>query len=273
MRRRSKRSKKNAISEYILGTLAILVSLAIAGGAAYFFLIVKAPELNQSLCPQNGPKGQYVILLDKTDPLTFTQTEALKTFMLNTARQTPIGYRFSVFVLGENFENNAKPVVEVCNPGDGSEKGEHGDLIANIKKLKQQYESKYIEKIMNAYPKEFIGIKPANASPIFEMLQLISVNSLSDKSMQGEKKLFIVSDMLQNTPHFSMYSGKELSFKAFEASEYGLKQALQLKNVSIEINLILTQPQLQRTSAFSSFWGAYFAKAGHSDITIKPLGY
>jgi hypothetical protein len=45
-------------------------------------------------------------------------------------RKIPEGYLISVFVMGEDYKEASKPLVEICNPGKGDGKSE---LTANLR--------------------------------------------------------------------------------------------------------------------------------------------
>ena len=268
--RNRKHRKTTSVRDYILGVLAMLTVIGVVAGTWAFYSSRPAELIKETLCPPSGVRGHHVILIDKTDPLTFSQSEALKSFMRNAASQVPVGYLLTIFVLGEDFKKTAAPILELCNPGDSRNASE---LDSNLKKLEKRYAEQYMEKIMTSYPSEIDGSKPANASPIFEMLQLISVKSFGDQKMTGPKRLYIISDMLHNTPQFSMFRSG-LNYEAYRRSDYGIKQSLQLKNVEIEIHQLLFQPQIQKRVDFNVFWEKYFENAGvkHGDYKSVPLG-
>jgi len=85
MVRASRRQAERARRDVLLGTLALFAAIAIAGGAAWAWYERPADALDASLCPAGGPHGHYVLLVDKTDPLTFTQKEAFRVRLRGTA--------------------------------------------------------------------------------------------------------------------------------------------------------------------------------------------
>ena len=207
-----------------------------------------------------------MLLVDKTDILSFTQKEAFSITLRDIVeKRTPEGYLLSLFVLGEDFKDNAKPLVELCNPGTGADKNE---LTANLKQLKKQYQERFLDQILGKSDM-LIAATPAKASPIFEMLQLVSINGFRKHSVNGEKRLIIMSDMLHNTPQFSMYKGP-VDHQTFTASDYGRKSYLELQDVEVEIHYLMNTPQLQ-TKRNVKFWEDYFNKAGARIVAVQPL--
>src|SRR5262249_20764231 len=135
---------------------------------------------------------------------TFTQDQAFQGLLRElVTRRVPTGYLLSVFVLGEDFKANAQPLIELCNPGDGSGASE---LTANPKQLRRQYEQRFIEPLLKE-SQALVASTPARLSPIFEMLQLAGINGFRAQGVQGERRLVVVSDMLHNTAQFTMYRG------------------------------------------------------------------
>ena len=266
MVRASRRQAERARRDVLLGTLALFAAIAIAGGAAWAWYERPADALDASLCPAGGPHGHYVLLVDKTDPLTFTQKEAFRVRLRELIeKRTPQGYLLSVFVLGESFRDNAKPLVELCNPGDGSDRSA---LTANLAHLRRQYEERFIAPLM-AEADALQAATPAKTSPIFEMLQLVGINAFQSHGVKGERRLIVMSDMLQNTTQFSMYRGAA-DFDAFARSDYGRKVQAQLAGVDVELDVLVNTPALQ-TRRNLKFWEDFFDRSGARLVRVDPL--
>ena len=265
MARESRRQAERARRQVLLGGLAFAVAIAIAAGAAWAWY-ERPAGLDASLCPADGPKGHYVLLVDKTDPLTFTQKQAFQVRLRDLVeKRTPRGYLLSVFVLGESFRDNAKPLVELCNPGDGTGRSA---LTANLAHLKRQYDERFIAPLM-AEADALQATTPAKTSPIFEMLQLVGINAFQSHDVKGERRLIVMSDMLQNTTQFSMYHGAA-DFQAFARSDYGRKAQAQLQGVEVELDVLVNTPALQ-TRRNLEFWEDYFDQAGARIVRVDPL--
>lgn len=265
MARLSRRAKQRRTLEIAFGLLALAVVIAVMAGAGYFYS-TRPKELLANMCPDSGPLGHYVLLVDKTDPLSFTQKQAFAiTLREIIEKRIPEGYLLSVFVLGEDFKDNAVPIVELCNPGTGSTKSE---FTANLKKLRRQYEERFVGPLLS-HANELQASQPAKASPIFEMLQLVGINGFRRNDVDGERRLIVMSDMLHNTPQFSMYKGP-VDYAAFAESGYGKKNQLELRNVEVELHYLMNTPQLQ-TKRNLKFWEDYFNRAGARIVAVRPL--
>lgn len=261
-----RRARQRRTKELIFGTIGFLLFLGIIGGVAYYMSSRPAGLDKESLCPASGPTGHYVLLVDKTDPLTFTQKEAFTVTLRELVeKRIPEGYLLSVFVLGEDFKETAKPLIERCNPGSGRDKSE---FTENVRQLKKQYQEGFLEPLLKQSD-ALLGTQPAKFSPIFEMMQLVAINGFRKHDVKGERRLVVMSDMLQNTAQFSMYKGP-VDYAAFASSPYGQKTQLALRGVEVEIHYLMNSPQLQ-TKRNLKFWEDYFDKAGARIVAVRPL--
>jgi hypothetical protein len=262
-----RRARQRKIKEILLGLFFLFIVLSIVVVVGYFLLFHRPVTLDSgTLCPADGPKGHYVLLVDTTDQLNFTQKAAFEVTLKNIVeKQIPEGYLFSVFVLGENFESNAKPLVELCNPGTGEDKSE---LTANLKQLRRLYKERFLDYLLNQTEKIFT-FSSAKTSPIFEMLQMVSINAFRMSDIKGERRLILMSDMLHNTSQFSMYTNSA-DYQAFSLSDYGRKVQLDLHGVEVEIYYLINYPQLQ-TRRNLKFWEDYFNQAGARIVAVRPM--
>lgn len=263
-----RRAKTKCRNEIIFGSLIIFLIILIMACVAYFVMTQEDEIDKMTLCPANGPKGHYVLLVDKTDPLTFLQKEAFEVTLKELVeRKIPEGYLLSVFALGEDFKENAKPLVELCNPGRGDNKSE---MNTNPKKLERQYQENFLKPLLKQ-SEQLLGKQSAETSPIFEMLQLVSINAFRTHDIKGERRLILMSDMLHNTPQFSMYKDKNLvDYAVFATSDYGRKTQLNLPEVEIELHYLMNTPQFQ-TKRNLKFWEDYFNKAGARIVIVNVL--
>jgi hypothetical protein len=266
MGRLGKRARQSNTWKLVGGVALIIAVLGIVSAGTYRALNKPAKPDVATLCPASGPTGHVVLLVDKTDPLNFTQKQAFDGLLREVLhKQTPAGYLLSVFVLGEDFTETATPVIELCNPGSAEGKSE---FTSNVKRTQRQYEEKFLGP-MARQAESLVALQPARQSPIFEMLQLVSINGFRRHDVKGEQRLIVVSDMLHNTTQATMYKGP-LNYESFAASDYGRKVALTLPDVTVELHVLMNSPQLQ-TRRNLAFWEAYFSKAGARVSLVRPM--
>lgn len=250
--------------------VATVIFIALISGVAAWVTYTsfnKTPPVDSTtLCPATGPTGHIVLLVDKTDPLTFTQRQAFGvTLRALIEKKTPEGYLLSVFVLGEDFKLTAEPLLELCNPGSGADRS---SMNANLKRLREQYEQKFVKPILDQSDALTAKV-PAKASPILEMVQLTAINGFQRHDVKGEHRLIIMSDMLHNTPQLSMYKG-QYDFAAFSGSDYGKRTHVGLPDTTVELIYLMNSPQLQ-TKRNLNFWEEYFNNAGARIVAVQPL--
>lgn len=263
---RSSRAEAKLRARNQFWTVVLTAASLLIVGTFFYFWLNRAPALDSRMCPKSGPTGQIVLLVDKTDPLNFTQKQAFQTFYEELITQrVPPGTLLSVFVLDNDFTTTAKPLIEECNPGDGSGKS---PLDNNPVHLKKRFEQQFLEP-MRQLLEQLEGKRSSEFSPIFEMIQMTAINGFRRDNVSGPRRLIIVSDMLHNSQQYSMYKGN-FDFERFEASDYGRKMTVSLPEVEVEIEYLLNTPSLQ-TRRHLKFWEDYFAKGGARIVAVRPF--
>ena len=264
--RKSRAAAKRQTRNIAVGIVALVVFFSTLAGVAYYLWTREAGLDRQTLCPKTGPTGHVVLLVDKTDPLNFSQKQAFLRLLEDLVdRRIAPGYLVSVFVLGEDFREGAKPLVELCNPGSGEGKSE---LTANIAKLNAQFRNRFRDPLLQQAD-ALVSTTPGKNSPLLEMLQLVSINGFRKHAVQGPRRLVIVSDMLHKTPQLSMYQGLP-DMDALAASDYGRKMRLELDRVDVELHHVLHYPKLQNKRQLQ-FWETYFSRSGARIVAVRPL--
>lgn len=262
---KSKKAKQKQRQQYFWGGVLILAAATVFSVVGYFALR-PSDQLDAKLCPAAGPSGHVVVLVDTTDPLSFTQKQAFAVLFRGVVeKEVPEGHLLSVFVLGSDFTRTAEPVAELCNPGAGEGKSK---FTANLDKLRLQYTRKFLDPLVQL-SESLVAKQPAKASPVLEMLQLVSINGFKRADVQGEKRLVIFSDMLHNTDQYSMYR-QGVDYASFAETAYGQKSRLEMPNVKVELHYIMNSPNVQ-TKRNLQFWGEHFNKAGARIVSVRPL--
>lgn len=265
MARNSKAAKKKRNSEILI--ILVLLCLLIAGGAGAGYLFMnrsKAPD-KVTLCPASGPVGHYIVLVDNTDPYSFIQREAFIQRLQRLADEIPEGGLLTVYALGEDFTEHANPVFDRCNPGDTTEKSE---VTANLKRIQKRYEKDYRQPLTEL-AQSLLTNKSGKYSPIFEMLQLVSIKGFKAHNVDGPKQLYVFSDMLANTPGFSMFKTLP-SFDSFKRSMYGSKSLTDFSGVEVRLNFLINY-HARQNRAQVVFWEQYFEQAGGDLAAVDPI--
>jgi hypothetical protein len=263
-----KAASKKRIRYLVAATVILSLVIAVSGAAAYMELH-QPPPLDSRLCPASGPTGHIVLVVDKTDPLGYTQKQAFHDLMDRlVTRGVPPGYLLSVFALDEDFKANSTPLLEECNPGNESGKSEWTNNLAHLRK---RFEEDFRTPMLRL-EEQLESKRSETYSPVFEMLDMASINGFRKQNVNGPRHLIVVSDMLHNTPEYSMYRHTRdvFDFARFRESNYGRKVATDLNGVDVELDLLLTTPALQ-TRRQLKFWEDFFTASGAKIASVRPL--
>lgn len=265
-RKKSRTEAKRQRNHIITGVALLFVVVLIVAGIGIWLVKRDAPLDKVTMCPAAGPLGHVVLLVDKTDPLNYIQKEAFSALLQRLASEgVEPGHLVSVFALGEDYKATAKPIFELCNPGRGEGKSE---WTANLRMLQRQFQEQFRAPMLKLAD-ELQATRPGNTSPVFEMLQLVSINSFAKHDVDGLKRLIIVSDMLHNTPEYSMYRMQE-DFKAFQSSDYSRRLNTDFAGARVELHYIMNTPHLQ-TRRQLLFWEEYFKNGNGLLAAVRPL--
>jgi hypothetical protein len=266
MARKSKLARNRQRANLLLGSMSLLIVIGLISGAVWWWSQKKAGIDPITLCPNTGPLGHNVLLIDKTDPFNLPQKSAFDLIVTDlVTKQTPPGYLLSIYVLGDDFKAQTKPLVELCNPGDA--KG-HSEFTENTKQLNRQYKERFLKPVFDQST-ALLSVTTAQESPILEMLQMVNLNSIQRHAVDGPKQLIVLSDLLQNSKSLSMYKSVP-NFETFNLTDYAQKTRVNFDGVEIKIHLLQNVPQLQKQNLFD-FWKKYFVNSKATAFELTPL--
>lgn len=265
MRRKSKLAQQRARTHILLG-IGFIISLAIVISGVIWWMGQRPQPLDPlTLCPSKGPLGHQVLLVDRTDPFNQAQKAAFDNLTKDIVEQLPVGYMLSVFVLGDDFKVETKPLIELCNPGTGEDKSQ---LTQNTKALKNQYLNSFIQPLERVTT-DLLTANPAKESPIIEMLQLVYLNSIQAHKTEGPVSLYILSDLMQFSPALDMYKTTP-NFEKYNSTYTAKKLWVDFKGVDIHV-VLLNNNIKNQSSSFMEFWNAYFKQANAKSVEISSL--
>jgi hypothetical protein len=265
MRRKSKLAQQRARYHLVLGIGFILVIAFVVGGVVWWLGQRPLPLDPTTLCPSKGPLGHQVLLVDRTDPFNQAQKAAFDNFAKDIVEKLPVGYMLSVFVLGDDFKAETKPLIELCNPGTGEDKSE---FTQNTKALRNQYTNGFIQPL-DKVTTELLTANSAKESPIIEMLQLVYLNSIQAHKTQGPVELYVLSDLMQFSTALDMYRSTP-NFEKYDATYMAKKLWVDLSSVDVHI-ILLNNNIKNQSPAFIDFWNAYFKRANTKSLEITNL--
>lgn len=166
--------------------------------------VLRPAELDAAtLCPTDRPlAGHTVVIVDRTDRWTQAMGAALTQLVENAQRDTGQYEKFSIVSL--DAQQSVHPLFSVCNPGEPTF---WSDLYRGRRYTSRDFEQRFVgaaERIVEDVrePSE------AATSPIVEYVHRWLGSDDFNPSVRN-RRLILVSDMRQNSPLYSIYSGPQ----------------------------------------------------------------
>ena len=268
MSRRSRRKKGNQnISSWI--TIIVVILL----GATLFYFYSKAAseqiDIDQtSNCRTDGSAPRdTVILLDATQTLTESHLEALRNIVTQYIDESVMYERFTVYVL-EDQPDRYKPQFSVCNPGDGAGVSA---ISGNPAKIYRNWSTSFRQPIIDMVNSLDSDLS-ANSSPVMEMLKFVGLRSIS-RETSSEKRILLVSDMVENTKAYSQYSQTNLNYSDWKDTPHFRQTRSRLDGVDVNI-IYVERPSLssiQGKDHIEKFWSPLIDEAGGLLKSVKTI--
>ncbi len=219
------------------GIALIFLALAALGSLAlFYFSVTPKPRLDAaSLCPVDGPQGITVVLVDTSDDLPEPAQRQVLGMLEDQITELPAYYKLDIRVL-DIAGGRSRSLFSRCNPGDGTGLSEWTD---NPRLARMRWIDGFRQPAQDAV-KSSLSSATAKSSPIMGAIQDIAIDQFSSSAAQKvEKKLIVISDMLEFTPLYSQYpSGGDLSYQRFKRSPAYLKFRTDLHDAHVKIEYI-----------------------------------
>lgn len=231
----SRRSKQQLQAIFNFFLVFVLI-----GVAAYIFYIMRpAPFDPDTLCVEQETLPPHTaVIIDKTDEYDAAQADLIAKLIRRAGRDLEAGERFTLFELDARGQFNPRGQFSLCNPGRGDQVN---PLFSNPKMIEEQYAAKF-EGPLDGALKDLIVPKEAPSSPIMEALARLAQTEAFGEDVD-DRKVILVSDMLQNSDLFTAYGGRG-ALRADTPSADDIAEAVEarfgdaLDDVALEIRLI-----------------------------------
>ncbi len=245
----------------------ITASVAIIIALAALPLIIGPEDIDETdLCPLDRAYPHTVLLVDKTDPFTPSQQLFLKNLTNKVKLELERYEKLSIYILDDENYLAPTPMFTMCNPGTGAGANE---FYQNPPRVQKRFDDFFGAPLEAVLAKLLEGAE-APHSPIMEMLREVSF--IDDFNTETpERRLIVVSDMLQNMPAYSHYR-RSIDYDGFAASAYADEVAALLGGVTVKV-VYLWRP---RTRNFQGrghirFWDRYFAEFGANLVEVERV--
>jgi hypothetical protein len=262
------RRKARETGQFRAGLIFFAIGIAIIGGigALYIYAGRANPTLSDSLCPDSGPVAITAVVIDVTDPASRVTQAAIRARVMAAADDLPRFGMLKLFAAGANESALLQPLFAKCNPGA---KGDVDVLTSSPKLVQKRYDEQFAAPLRKSLD-GVLDVPKADASPILEGVQAVTVAAYPVNARKLPKRLILVSDLIQNSHAYSMYGGK-LDDRAAERA--GEAIPAQLEGVNVELLMIRREANdaLQTSPEFVDFWEGWFGSAGATISHSVPL--
>ena len=230
-------------------------------------ILIPKNRINEAtLCHDDGPINVTAILLDLTEPLNNTQQERMKTNIKNEITSSSTDTMISLGVVSDN-PGRWGSLFAKCKPATGEQANA---LYENPTQIRERYQREFLTPINTEVSVTLAG-QVQTQSPIMEALQSLIADTPNFTTARGQRKLVIVSDMLQNSDIISFYRNE--NWKHFSGSDGESRLATNLHNVSVEIMRIpRSGDEVPPRELVDDFWTRYFDLQGSRPPSVISLG-
>jgi hypothetical protein len=271
--RRAKNWRRGPSKASRVSTAALLaLSVGLVAGAGYLWWLNSGASREidaATLCPEDQRVSDVtVLLLDMSDSLGEAQSAKLQNDLVRIQQDIPRFGLIALYAVDGGTSAFIRPVLELCNPGDGADLNA---LYQNPILAKQRWHKEFASKL-NSELSKLLELPSTSTSPILEALQAAAVQTFdAPKNDHAHKRLFIVSDLMQNVPtKMNQYSGI-LPFATFKSSPYYNEVRTNLTNVEVTIFYVVRPQTSQKWPEHRLFWEHYFTAQGARVERIEPL--
>ncbi len=265
--------------------LAVGLALAFLGVTSMAVFLAREwnPDLTEDLCPvDRAPTSETVLIVDGTDPWSPVQRLAIEQRLEEIQEQVPRFGRVHLFTVRPEAGPVPEALLELCNPGLPSDfekfpiiRDGGSRLVANPEQLTERWRSEYKAKLDAIVLDEGAAGESA-ASPIMETLRTAALRSFGEAAAGSSRQVMLISDLMQNSPEYSVYSDSEWS------SEDGVRLAAtnvlgtrSLRDVSVQIlymERLGGRPSAgQGASNLIELWDSYIGEQGGLVMRVQRI--
>lgn len=246
--------------------LMAVAGLAIAALFAFKLAVGDKPKAGADGCV-GSVSLETVIVLDHSETLTEqTRNEIVARAMNHVKDRVQVNERVTVFYVSDLSKKSLVPAFSRCKPPqDGNRAYE------NTKGIAKAYQRDFIAPL-----EATLKTAPSNAkqSPIAQALIDISLSQY----LRGQtNSLLVFSDMLENTPKFSLYtcSDPQRAVALFRESRKGAQERPKFRHTGVVLNMVprgdVSKSTLKcRDQVWEWFFGDNEGQGARSEVDYLP---
>ena len=238
----------------IVGVGLALGSLLVAG------IIFEPPEPGPDNCV-GAPQASTVVVIDNSQSITEQTRREVSARILSFVRDSvQQNERVSLFRVSAISSDSLVPVFSRCRlQRDGN------DLYEDARTMTRQFTERF-----QAPLEEAVSKLPSN-SPSSPIAQAMIDISLSEYLGPSATRLVVFSDLLENTPAFSLYGcvDGDVAIKNFRESRRGAQERPKFRGTSVFLNVIprVNLPTQTTSGCRDKFWMWFFGDNPGGSLT------
>jgi len=238
-------------------------AMAALAGAGYLAFASRPPRLNQAtLCPLDGrPGASTLLVVDTTDPLTRVQAARLAATIRDARDSLPAQGRLTILFLDAANAYDPREILSLCNPGSIRDSN---PFTQTAKRVERRWREAFEAPVESAI-ESLLRAPAASRSPIVETIAAATARPDFD-ARNPNRRLLVVSDMLQHTNAYSHYAGR-MRWESFAQSRLAPAALADLTGATVEVEYIRRPGTAHlQTEAHRSFWLAWFERNGATSV-------
>ncbi len=189
----------------------------------------RAPKPNTDNCV-GDPVANTVVLLDYSEQVPLqTRDEIVARTMAHVREHVKVNERVSVFTISALSKQELKPVITLCRPPE-----EGNRMVENVNLIRKKFQDNFEKPL-----RQTLAVAPGD-SPESPIAQALIDISLSQYLRGPTNTLLVFSDMLENTPRFTLYRcvSPSSAVTRFKESRLGAQQRPHFQNTAVVLNLV-----------------------------------
>jgi hypothetical protein len=249
-----------------------LIVLAVLGAViAASYAVSTTPEIDRrTLCETGGPTAVTAVLIDATDSISSLQKLAVSNRLKSLLKELRPNERVEIFSIRPSA-NFLQPEFSMCRPANADETSM---WTANKSDADKQFSQRFLPSL-NKTLDQLLETKPASSSPIMEAVQAATVRSLQASDLKSDdkgfqRKLILVSDLLQNSPILSQLNDPG-SWESFKNSSAMHDVASDMTGTTVTVLYLSRDGSVTQGKRHAAFWDAWFSEQSAADVNVIPI--
>lgn len=248
-----------------LAAIWLVISAMLAGfGAAAFTMLSRPPDA-AVLCEAGSEIAvSSVVLVDTTDALTEIQQRRVRTTIEAERDRLVRGGKLSILAINAEEPEQPFELFSACNPGRAADEN---PLFVTTSAVDKRWIEKFAGPIERAI-KEVTSAAGAESSPIIVSIAAVMTRPDFDARVP-ERRLLILSDMLQHEPNgYTQLGGGDI-WKTFSQSDLAQRASLDLRGVTVAIDYLMREKYARvQGEKHRAFWQRLFVEAGATSVSF-----